>query len=90
MTALGDHSDLTVLEQIYRRRKLDQGPRIVAVGGGTGSSTFFVASSTTPTTSAIVTVTDDGALGPIAAGVQHHSPRRYSQLLVPPWPTRKS
>ncbi|MCA9789097.1 MAG: YvcK family protein [Cyanobacteria bacterium HKST-UBA05] len=61
LTALGDHSDLTVLEQIYRRRKLDQGPRIVAVGGGTGLSTLLRGiKHYTNNITAIVTVADDG------------------------------
>lgn len=61
LTALGDQSDLTVLEAIYRRRKLDQGPRVVTVGGGTGLSTMLRGlKHYTNNITAVVTVADDG------------------------------
>lgn len=49
------------LEHLYRRHKLDRGPRIVAIGGGTGLSTLLRGLKRyTNNITAIVTVGDDG------------------------------
>src|SRR5574344_174800 len=51
----------TVLESLYRRRKLNRGPKIVAVGGGTGLSMLLKGiKKITNNITAIVTVGDDG------------------------------
>lgn len=51
----------TMLEALYRRRKLNRGPRIVAVGGGTGLSMLLKGiKKITNNITAIVTVGDDG------------------------------
>jgi len=51
----------TILESLYRRRKLNRGPRIVAVGGGTGLSMLLKGvKKITNNVTAIVTVGDDG------------------------------
>lgn len=48
-------------EVIYRRMKLDHGPKIVAIGGGTGLSTLLRGiKKLTNNVTAIVTVGDDG------------------------------
>lgn len=50
-----------VLEDLYRRRKLNHGPKIVAIGGGTGLSTMLKGiKKITNNITAIVTVGDDG------------------------------
>lgn len=50
-----------VLESLYRRRKLNKGPKIVAVGGGTGLSMLLKGiKKITNNVTAIVTVGDDG------------------------------
>lgn len=50
-----------VLEDLYRRRKLNRGPKIVAIGGGTGLSTMLKGiKKITNNVTAIVTVGDDG------------------------------
>ncbi len=50
-----------VLEDLYRRRKLNRGPKIVAIGGGTGLSTMLKGiKKITNNITAIVTVGDDG------------------------------
>ena len=50
-----------LLENLYRRRKLNRGPRIVAVGGGTGLSMLLSGiKNITNNVTAIVTVGDDG------------------------------
>ncbi len=58
------HTDRTrhaLLEDLYRRRKLNRGPKIVAVGGGTGLSTLLKGiKRITNNITAIVTVGDDG------------------------------
>ena len=52
---------LRILEALYRRRKLNRGPRIVAVGGGTGLSMLLKGvKKITNNITAIVTVGDDG------------------------------
>lgn len=51
----------TVLEALYRRRKLNRGPKIVAIGGGTGLSMLLKGvKKITNNITAIVTVGDDG------------------------------
>lgn len=51
----------TLLENLYRRRKLNHGPKIVAVGGGTGLSMLLKGIKTiTNNITAVVTVGDDG------------------------------
>lgn len=51
----------TLLENLYRRRKLNRGPRIVAVGGGTGLSMLLRGiKNITNNVTAVVTVGDDG------------------------------
>ena len=51
----------TLLEQLYRRRKLNRGPKIVAIGGGTGLSMLLKGiKNITNNVTAVVTVGDDG------------------------------
>lgn len=51
----------SVLEALYRRRRLNRGPKIVAVGGGTGLSMLLRGiKRITNNVTAIVTVGDDG------------------------------
>lgn len=51
----------SLLENLYRRRKLNRGPRIVAVGGGTGLSMLLKGiKHITNNVTAVVTVGDDG------------------------------
>ena len=51
----------TLLETLYRRRKLNRGPKIVAVGGGTGLSMLLKGiKKITNSITAVVTVGDDG------------------------------
>src|SRR5574344_82636 len=51
----------TVLENLYRRRKLNKGPKIVAIGGGTGLSMLLKGiKGITNNITAVVTVGDDG------------------------------
>ena len=51
----------TLGEVVYRKMKLDHGPKIVAVGGGTGLSTMLKGlKKITNNITAIVTVGDDG------------------------------
>lgn len=50
-----------LLEDLYRRRKLNRGPKIVAIGGGTGLSTLLKGiKRITNNITAVVTVGDDG------------------------------
>lgn len=56
-----DRNNDVLLENLYRRRKLNRGPRIVAVGGGTGLSMLLSgAKNITNNLTAVVTVGDDG------------------------------
>ena len=51
----------SILEHLYRRRKLNRGPKIVAVGGGTGLSMLLRGiKNITNNITAVVTVGDDG------------------------------
>ncbi|MFX7906648.1 2-phospho-L-lactate transferase CofD family protein, partial [Acinetobacter baumannii] len=50
-----------VPERVYVRRRLEQGPKVVAFGGGTGLSRVLRGlKEHTANTTAIVAVTDDG------------------------------
>lgn len=64
MSILDIHSDKersSVLEILYRRRKLNKGPHIVAIGGGTGLSMLLKGIKRfTNNITAVVTVGDDG------------------------------
>lgn len=56
-----DRNKDVLLENLYRRRKLNRGPRIVAVGGGTGLSMLLSGvKNITNNLTAVVTVGDDG------------------------------
>ena len=56
-----DRNNDVLLENLYKRRKLNRGPRIVAVGGGTGLSMLLSgAKNITNNLTAIVSVGDDG------------------------------
>ena len=51
----------SVLEALYRRKKLNKGPKIVAIGGGTGLSMLLKGiKKITNNITAVVTVGDDG------------------------------
>lgn len=59
--ALDPSDRLQILENLYRRRKLNRGPKIVAIGGGTGLSTILKGlKHITNNITAVVTVGDDG------------------------------
>ena len=50
-----------ILETLYRRRKLNKGPKVVAIGGGTGLSMLLKGiKKITNNITAVVTVGDDG------------------------------
>ena len=54
-------ADSNILEALYRRRKLNRGPKIVAIGGGTGLSMLLKGiKHITNNITAVVTVGDDG------------------------------
>ena len=56
-----DRNSDVLLENLYRRRKLNRGPRIVAVGGGTGLSMLLSGiKNITNNITAVVSVGDDG------------------------------
>lgn len=56
-----DRDRHALLEVLYRRRKLNYGPKIVAIGGGTGLSTMLKGiKKITNNITAVVTVGDDG------------------------------
>ena len=56
-----DRNNDVLLENLYKRRKLNRGPSIVAVGGGTGLSMLLSgAKNITNNLTAIVSVGDDG------------------------------
>lgn len=62
MLDISDNRDSDILlENLYRKRKLNRGPRIVAVGGGTGLSMLLSGiKNITSNITAIVSVGDDG------------------------------
>jgi len=56
-----DRDRHAILESLYKRRKLNAGPKIVAIGGGTGLSTMLKGiKKITNNITAVVTVGDDG------------------------------
>lgn len=56
-----DRDRHAILESLYQRRKLNAGPKIVAIGGGTGLSTMLKGiKKITNNITAVVTVGDDG------------------------------
>lgn len=56
-----DRNRHAVLEDLYKRRKLNRGPKIAAIGGGTGLSTMLKGiKNLTNNITAVVTVGDDG------------------------------
>lgn len=56
-----DRNNDVLLENLYKRRKLNRGPRIVAVGGGTGLSMLLSGvKNITNNLTAVVSVGDDG------------------------------
>lgn len=56
-----DRDRHAILESLYKRRKLNYGPKIVAIGGGTGLSTMLKGiKHITNNVTAVVTVGDDG------------------------------
>jgi len=61
MDAIDPGERAHLLENLYRRRKLNRGPKIVAIGGGTGLSTILKGlKRITNNLTAVVTVGDDG------------------------------
>ncbi len=55
------HGEREIVDMIYRKRYLEKGPRIVAIGGGTGLSVLLHGlKEYTSNISAVVTVADDG------------------------------
>lgn len=61
MDAIDPGDNLQILENLYRRRKLNRGPKVVAIGGGTGLSTLLKGiKHITNNVTAVVTVGDDG------------------------------
>ncbi len=61
LSMLDETNNHSLLENLYRRRKLNRGPKIVAVGGGTGLSMLLRGiKHITNNITAVVTVGDDG------------------------------
>ena len=61
LSMLDGSNNESLLENFYRRRKLNRGPKIVAVGGGTGLSMLLKGiKNITNNITAVVTVGDDG------------------------------
>lgn len=61
LSMLDGRDNQSLLESLYRRRKLNRGPKIVAVGGGTGLSMLLRGiKNITNNVTAVVTVGDDG------------------------------
>ena len=61
LLAARSSENLDILESLYRRRKLNNGPKIVAIGGGTGLSMLLKGiKNITNNITAVVTVGDDG------------------------------
>ncbi len=61
LSILDGKDNETILEALYRRRKLNRGPKIVAIGGGTGLSMLLKGiKHITNNITAVVTVGDDG------------------------------
>jgi len=61
LSMLDGNDKHSILEHLYRRRKLNRGPKIVAIGGGTGLSMLLRGiKNITNNITAVVTVGDDG------------------------------
>lgn len=61
LSIIDGKDNTTLLEALYRKRKLNRGPKIVAVGGGTGLSMLLKGiKHITNNITAVVTVGDDG------------------------------
>lgn len=61
LSMLDGVDDGAVLESLYRKRKLNRGPKVVAIGGGTGLSMLLKGiKHITNNITAVVTVGDDG------------------------------
>lgn len=61
MTVLRPERSQHLVEEIYQRRSLQRGPRVVVIGGGTGLSSLLKGlKEYTSNITAIVAVTDDG------------------------------
>ncbi len=61
LSILDGSDNQSLLENLYRRRKLNRGPKIVAIGGGTGLSMLLRGiKNITNNVTAVVTVGDDG------------------------------
>ena len=61
LSIMDGNDNHSLLEILYRRRKLNKGPKIVAVGGGTGLSMLLRGiKNITNNITAVVTVGDDG------------------------------
>lgn len=61
LTMLTGTNQTNILENLYRKRKLNRGPKIVAIGGGTGLSMLLKGiKAITNNITAVVTVGDDG------------------------------
>ena len=61
LSILDTNDNHSLLEALYRRRKLNRGPKIVAIGGGTGLSMLLRGiKHITNNITAVVTVGDDG------------------------------
>lgn len=61
LSMMDGQDNSTLLESLYRRRKLNRGPKVVAIGGGTGLSMLLKGiKHITNNITAVVTVGDDG------------------------------
>ncbi len=61
LSIIDGNDNQSLLENLYRRRKLNRGPKIVAIGGGTGLSMLLKGiKHITNNITAVVTVGDDG------------------------------
>lgn len=73
MDVKGQRNRHAMGEALYRRMKLNHGPKIVAIGGGTGLSTLLKGiKKLTNNITAIVTVGDDGG----SSGRLHSKPEK--------------
>ena len=61
LSMLSESDSNNILEKLYQKRKLNRGPKIVAIGGGTGLSMLLKGiKNITNNITAVVTVGDDG------------------------------
>jgi uncharacterized cofD-like protein len=61
LSMLSESNSNNILEKLYQKRKLNRGPKIVAIGGGTGLSMLLKGiKAITNNITAVVTVGDDG------------------------------